>query len=302
MAGDFYGYDDIMLYNGTIRPSTVHCANTRLVEYFAKYLTQRAISLFEWRFNPLWDRYYILYSLYLCGNVTFLQTDTMGVIPQFGAPYGYNVFYAPRYMRITNPVIGTYDLEIGVTCQTLFLQPGYCGISDIIYYYADLLGLCAEAVGMNLVNSKLSYIFVSGNKANAESFKVLYDRIASGEVANFIDKSLLNEDGSLSWQMFNNDIKSSFIADDVLLVMQKLVYQFDTEVGIPNANTDKRERLITDEVNANNFETESKVRLWYDNARICCERIRDMFGLTENDLSVSWRNKEGGGLWLPGQD
>ena len=155
---------------------------------------------------------------------------------------------------------------------------------------------------MNLVNSKLSYIFVSGNKANAESFKVLYDRIASGEVANFIDKSLLSEDGSLSWQMFNNDIKSSFIADDVLLVMQKLVYQFDTEVGIPNANTDKRERLITDEVNANNFETESKVRLWYDNARICCERIRDMFGLTENDLSVSWRNKEGGGLWLPGQD
>ena len=61
---------------------------------------------------------------------------------------------------------------------------------------------------------------------------------------------------------------------------------FDTEIGIPNANTDKRERLIQDEVNANNIETYSKCAMWLENLQDACKRVNDMFGLS---ISVRWR-------------
>ena len=63
---------------------------------------------------------------------------------------------------------------------------------------------------------------------------------------------------------------------------------FDTEVGIPNSNTEKRERMITDEVNANNVETITKCELWLEELKKSCERTKAMFGI---DISVDWRHK-----------
>ena len=42
-------YDYINLYNASRSPSTVHVKNTRLRNYFRKYLMQKAISVFKWR-------------------------------------------------------------------------------------------------------------------------------------------------------------------------------------------------------------------------------------------------------------
>ena len=80
---------------------------------------------------------------------------------------------------------------------------------------------------------------------------------------------------------------------DLLSDLRKIEAMFATEVGIPNANTDKKERLITDEVNANNFETRSKCELWLEELKKGCEEANNMFGL---DLSVDWREdlQEGG--------
>ena len=69
--------------------------------------------------------------------------------------------------------------------------------------------------------------------------------------------------------------------------MRKIMAQFDTEIGIPNANTDKRERLVTDEVNANNVETTTRCELWLDSLKECAEKTNEMFG---TDVTVDWRN------------
>ena len=50
----------------------------------------------------------------------------------------------------------------------------------------------------------------------------------------------------------------------------------------------KRERLITDEVNANNFETKSKCELWLETLKRGCEEARDLFGI---ELDVDWRDE-----------
>ena len=62
---------------------------------------------------------------------------------------------------------------------------------------------------------------------------------------------------------------------------------FDTDVGIPNANTDKRERMITDEVNANNIETLTRCELWLEELQKSCKNTENMFGI---DIQVDWRH------------
>lgn len=61
---------------------------------------------------------------------------------------------------------------------------------------------------------------------------------------------------------------------------------FLTAIGIPNANTDKRERLITDEVNSNNIETMTLCDQWLENLQHGCKKVNKMFGL---NVSVRFR-------------
>ena len=68
--------------------------------------------------------------------------------------------------------------------------------------------------------------------------------------------------------------------------LQTIEDQFNTEIGIPNANTQKKERLIVDEVNANNIDTNAKIALWLETMQRDIDKVNQMFGL---DLSVSYR-------------
>ena len=284
-------YEFENLYNSMRSPSTVHCRNTALVEYYTKYLLEKAISVFKFDGLPeTWARNYFQYVLFGYGYIAIINTDKYGVIPQMSGLTGYNVFYQPTIVTIANPLLdGLKTLEIGTQCEIIKLQPNYSGIMDIVTTYADLMALCTETAGVNLLNSKMSYIFFSQNKAAAESFKKMYDKIASGEPAAFIDKGLLDDEGNPSWTMFTQNVGQNYITDKILNDLQTIENQFNTEIGIPNANTQKRERLITDEVNANNIDTNAKVSLWLETMQYDIEKVNRMFGL---NISVSYRFKE----------
>lgn len=281
-------YDYINLYNARTSPSTVHVKNVALQRFFRRYLMQKAISVFKWEMPETWNRDYFLYVLYSWGFISVIETDKYGVIPQAGSLYGYDVFYAPTNVIITNPLLkGLLKPRIGKDCTLFKLQPDYGGIMDIVSFYADLMALCAETAGVNLVNSHLSIVFPAKDKTSAESYKKLYDRVASGDPAVVADKSLFDESGNQVWQPFQQNVGQNYIVSDVLSDMRKIESMFDTDIGIPNANTDKRERLITDEVNANNIETASKCEVWLESLKKTCEDTKKMFGI---DISVDWRN------------
>ena len=119
----------------------------------------------------------------------------------------------------------------------------------------------------------------------AESLKKMFDEIMAGNPAVFVDKALYNKNtGDLSLQLFNRDLRSTYIANDILETMRKIKVMFFNDIGVPNANTEKKERLITDEVNANNIETQTKFSLWLDEIKRGFEKANKMFNL---DLSVN---------------
>lgn len=280
-------YDFINLYNSQRSPSTVHCQNAALVRFFEKYLLQKVISVFQFENIPeYWAENFFQYVLFIWGFVAVFDHKDYGIIPQNCSLYGYDVFYQPSHVVIANPLIRTERLRIGEDCELIKLQPDYCGIMDIVSTYADLMALSLETAGINLLNSKLSYVFMSENKTSAESFKKLFDQYASGSPAVFADKLLFNEDGSPSWQLFMQNVGQNYVADKVLDDMKKIEDRFNTDVGIPNANTYKKERLITDEVNANNVDTQSKVMLWLDTMSRGIDKVNQHYGL---NLSVSYR-------------
>ena len=284
-----YFYDNVNAYNGLVSPSTVHVKNTGLAQFFKRYLLQDAMTPFKWEMPEEWDRSYFLYVLYVIGFIGILDTDKYGVIPQHGTLSGYNVFYRPSDLIVTNPLFGsrTYTLRIGRDTTLIKLEPDYLGLYDIVDYYGDLMALAAETAGVNLLNSKLSFVFAADNTAAAESYKKLFDDITSGNPMAVVDKNLFDDMGNLKVQLFLQNVGQNFIADKLLDVLRTIRAMFLTEIGIPNANTQKKERLIKDEVNANNFETRSKCALWLDELQKSCKQARDMFGI---ELSVDWRD------------
>lgn len=280
-------YDSKNLYNAMLSPSTVHCKNTRLQRYFRRYLLQKAMAVFKWKIPETWDKDYFLYTLYGYGYTAVIDTPEFGVIPQWGALGGYNVFYRPTWVVITNPLIkGMKKPTIGVDCTIIKLQPDYGTIMDMVGYYADMMALCAESIGINMLNSHVSTVFPAANKAAAESYKKMFDKIASGEPAVVVDKSLFDDQGKPAWMPFQANLKNEYIADSILADMRKIEAMFDTDVGIPNANTDKKERLVTDEVNANNVETALRCELWLESLKQSVAETNTMFG---TDITVDWR-------------
>lgn len=286
-----YSYDFINRYNAHIKPSTAHSQDNITAWYFRRYLIQKVISVFEFKGIPdTWSIDYFLYTLFICGFVAVVNTDKFGVIPQHCSLFGYDVFYRPTNVNIANPLLkGNLTPRIGIECELIKLQPDYGSCWDIISYYADLLALCTESLGVNLVNSKLAYVFACSDKTVAESFKKMYDQINEGNPAIFADRKLFDEAGEPLWTTFQNNLKQNYVAGDMLDDMLKIDARFCTEIGIPNVNLAKASGVTDNEVEANNIDTRSKAALWLETIQDGISKVNDMFGL---DIAVEFRFKE----------
>ena len=275
-----------------MQPSQVHVSNSLLFQFYVRHLLQKAVSVFDWQLPEYWQRTLFLYCLYCEGHVAIVNTDRFGVLPQPCTLGGRGVQYEPTHAIISNPLLkGILQPRIGSQCAIVRIMPDYGGILDIVNYYAREMALCSETLEINLLNSKLSYVFgvpKNGNrKAAAETLKRLFDQIQSGVPASFVDEDLTDRNGKPTWQLFLQDVGRNFIAPDVQEQLRKLECEFAAKVGIPsNLATTKKERVNLAEVSANDVETAVGPSQWLELAREGLDQANELFGL---DLSVDWR-------------
>ena len=255
------------------KPSDVDGVMNTSAYYYRLYLLKKLFGRFAFENVPEgWDHDYMLEVLFMEGY--FCVTDTeAGILPLKCGLSGINVFEKPTTAVIANPVLGSFERTIDVTCAICQLQPNYEGVYPIINRYATLLAMCDSSIAVNLMNTKTTFVFGASNKAQAETFKQLYDKIACGEPAVFM-KDGLNEE-----QFFTIPAKHNFIAEDVQILKRKIIDEFLTEIGINNANLDKRERLTDNEVEANDQEVIANIQCWIDNVTWGVNRINEMYGL-----------------------
>lgn len=285
-----YNYDYVNSQNATITPSTIHVQDSHITQYFVRYLLQKAISIFKWNLPETWDKDYFLYSLFTYGYIAVINTNKYGVIPQHCQLYGYDIFYRPTHAMIANPLFvgSTVQAKIGTQCTLIKLQPDYGSIMDLVNYYAGMLALSSETAVTNLINSKLAYIGFADGKAEAETIKKMLDGVISGEPAVIIDKRQKTQKDARNWEIFNMNLKQTYIVSELLSDMRKWTDMFLTDIGVGNANTDKKERMITAEVESNNEETATMADLWLEQLKQKCKETRELFGI---NITVDWRIK-----------
>ena len=281
-------YDYANANTAVTTPSTVHVQNTQLARFFQRYLLKMAMSVYEWEMPETWDKDYFLAVLYSYGYIAIINTDKFGVIPQQCGLGGYNVFYRPRYAIIANPLLKSMQPEIDRDCTLIKFQNDYCGVWDLISYYASLMALTAETAGVNILNSKLSYVFAVGSKSAAESMKALYDRIASGEPMAVYDKAIHDNPDRPPWTFFEQNVGQNYIADKLLIDLIKIENMFKTVIGIPSSNTEKKERVNTLEVTSNDVATVARAADWLERLQDGVKKAKAMFPELET-FSVNWR-------------
>ena len=268
--------------------------NNATALYYRKYLLQKLLSCFKWDIPPLWSRDYFLYVLFGWGYVGIIDTgaDKWGVVPQRCGIYGYNLFYMPTKIRVSNPLLPeASEFTINENCAVLKVNPNYTGVLDIVDYYAVKLAMLSADIESNLFNSKLSYLFTVADQTAAATVKKLYDQIAQGTPAVVVDKKILTEEGKASWQVFQQNLSQNYIVSDLLEDMRKVENDFCTKVGIPTTNTEKRERMSESEVTRNDVETEALIDAWLTRLSDDVENANRIFPGLNLKVQKRWNNE-----------
>lgn len=269
--------------------------NNATAIYYRKYLLQKLISCFKWTIPELWSRDYFLYVLFGWGYIGIIDSgaDKWGVVPQRCGIYGYNLFYMPTKIRISNPLLPeASEFTINEDCAVLKVNPNYTGVMDIVDYYAVKLAMLSADIESNLFNSKLAYLFAVADQTAAATVKKLYDQIAQGTPAVVVDKKILTEDGKASWQVFQQNLSQNYIVSDLLEDMRKVENDFCTKVGIPTTNTEKRERMSESEVTRNDVETEALIDSWLTRLKDDVATANRIFPGLNLNVEKRWNNNE----------
>lgn len=257
-------------------------ANTSAMYYRAK-LFRLLIQRFQFDNIPeTWEYDYFLEHLFLDGAICVTDTSA-GILPLKCGLTGIGIFEQPTEVIIANPVLGNFRRTIGEDCEIIKLQYDYHGAGWILERYSALLAMCDSSVAVNLMNTKITWVFGATSKTQAETFKAIYDDVTQGKPAVFTSNENI---GNLKENMFVMPAKQNFIADDVQLLKRKILNEFLTDIGINNTNLDKRERLTDDEVNANNDEVLANISHWYDNISDGIKRVNKRYSL---DIKLSIR-------------
>lgn len=242
--------------------------------YYERMLLRKAISIYEIDGLPEnWDKDYILTKIMRNGFICITDTPA-GVLPLECGVSGVNVFNHPTTCNIANPVIGSFTRKIDMDCALVKLQYSYAGINDILSHYATQLSDCDSSIAVNLMNSKVTFIGMVGSKNQAQTMKAMYDQITEGKPAVFVRGDQINPDS-----IFYNHVKENFVADNIQMIKRRIMSEFLTEIGVNNANTDKRERLTDDEVQANDAEIQLNSSYWLDEMQSGFDRANALYNL-----------------------
>lgn len=288
--------DFINQYESMQQPDMIHLTNTAEYHMFFRYFLQRVISgiIFD-GFPVTWDIDFFNTVLFLKGNVAIIKSTQFDVIPQIAEPYGFNIFYEPTDMIVSNPYLNSIDNKsytIGKDCEVVKLTPDWDGVADLINAYAQRCALVWSTHDVASALAKIGYVFTAKNKSAAETYKVMFDNIMSGKLAVAINQSLFDKEGKPLYQVFDNDVDRKFaVATQALQNIRDIKAQFDEEIGLVGI-PQKKERLIKAEIESQETNVMSKLVLWVDTLNRCFKKVNALFPTI--NITAKMRNvKEG---------
>lgn len=250
------------------------------IDYYTR-LKEYAINTFEWVNLPdTVDARYM--ELILCerGKVCFFQDEIVGFMCLPVNEYGnLNVYNYPTEHQIyaVNGYTKNRTIEDSVVIYNNYLRlPTVLTLS----LYAERLSKIQRTIDVNVSACKTPYIIVATEN----------QRLALENAFNQIDENrpvlfFTNEMNIDNIKAL--DLKTPYVSDKLTLLKHDVWNEAMTFLGIENANMDKKERMITDEVSSNDGQIEASRFNMLDARREACKKINKMFGL---NISCKFRN------------
>lgn len=198
-----------------------------------------------------------------------LECDTGGQVNVYGDPTGWRVhgFNYQRYLNADECVIIRNNL------LALPTEP-------FIMHYVNKITEAERTMDVNIKACKTPVIFACDDK-DLLSFKRMFQQVDGNTPALFVDRGL-NLD---SIQAFLTGVK--FMGNELMDYKRAVESDLLTFIGQNNTPVDKKERLITNEAEANDQLIQSFADLQLEARQRACEEINARFG-----LNVSVRRRE----------
>ena len=250
------------------------------IDYYTR-LKEYAINTFEWVNLPdTVDARYM--ELILCerGKVCFFQDELVGFMALPVNEYGnLNVYNYPTEHQIyaVNGYNKNRNIEDSVVIYNNYLRlPTVLTLS----LYAERLSKIQRTIDVNIGACKTPYIIVATENQRL-ALENAFNQIDENKPALFFTNEM-NLDNIKAL-----DLKTPYVSDKLTLLKHDVWNEAMTFLGIENSNTDKKERMITDEVNSNDGQIEASRFNMLDARLEACEKINKMFGL---NISCKFRN------------
>lgn len=237
-----------------------------------------------------WSNDFFMFCLWARGYVLVFRSDRKdlskfgdgGVLFQPCNLSGYDFYYQPTKAIVANPHLkykNTFDL--GDKAFLLKLTPDFCGVLDIIDYYATKLAELSKAIDMSIINSKMGLIATAKNEAQAGTLKAIYDKLMKGEPLVVFDDLLVDNDEIIPmvepFHMWIQELKKNYILTDQLNDFQTILDSFYNEIGLP-VSMEKKERLITAESDFSKAQSQARVACWIETLNESLEVINEKLG------------------------
>lgn len=244
--------------------------NTYL-HYFSQ-LSLLAKTMFEWVNLPdSINERYLEYCLFNYGRAVFFEDDKLGILCLKADPTNYyNIYREPIGIEAVGENGYHKKLKDG---QFVLIRnneeeiPTRYSIESFAYRLYD----AQRTADTNVFLHKIPYMVFCEDK-ELFSIKQLFEKIQSNEPVVYGVKG-----GTLLENIKVVETKVPFILNDMMDYKNVIWSEAMTFLGIKNANTDKRERLITSEVNANDEQIGLSAEIMLKTRKRACEEFNKMF-------------------------
>lgn len=285
-----YKQQELMNYFN-LQPSEVKGRYNTATEFHKRYLYSKIYSTLKFTLPDDWDVNFFRFWLFHYGSIAVIYTKEFGWIAQPYSVEELDIYYNPRKITVYNEFLKKPKTGIiGINAEIIHIMDDYFGLDDIVTKYAEMLAQIDRSINVNLMNCNVTALFEADSKKQAEEVKEAYGAATTGKPLIVINKDVMN--GKQITTLLPN-ITNNYIVDKLLSARRCIINAFLTEIGIRNANYEKRERLNSTEVEENNDETKAIITIIYENVKQCMDSINAISGLNlDVELRYSYTDRE----------
>ena len=256
--------------------------NATYIDYLNR-LRLLATSLFTWEnldeVAGFGASRFLEQSLFDNGRACFVKDDELGfMVLKVNPSDKLNIYKLPtRVMAWSIGYEKNYDFDDVVYIMNNELQ---LPTSQTINLIAYRLYETERTIDINLQAQKTP-ILIEGDTKTILTLKNVYMQYSGNTPFIFGNKQF---DISNKLNVLKTD--APYLIDKLTIHKHELWNEALTYLGIDNANTDKKERLITDEVESNNDLINFYLNCFYKTRKQACELINEKF-LKDSDVKIS---------------